>query len=312
MSQQVALSEVQTLWLKELGVGMLWGRELQAGQQEQLPIVQDTPLAKTALPVSTHDVWQNSVNQQDAEQQSVGLIKRASPEGRVKKGRVSHEQVSAIQTIQKGFDQLARQTRRAQQNATIHTHPLPCVQANTWQELEEEIKQQYLQWGWVQDANEILVGQEGASPLNILVIEEMPGADDVLEGVPFTGNSGQLLANMLAPLGISKEDIAITSLLKFHARDENIPVEYAIPFLQKQIQLLQPKIIWLLGTRAAQSFLKKEDSAMDVLRAQEWSYPLTETQSIPVIVSHHPSLMLVDSALKADIWDDLLRLSTYR
>lgn len=273
------LSTLQTLWLKELGVTMLWGHELQA----------------TAIQVATSP--------------EVTLIKRSSPEGRTKSGRATQEQMRAMQSIQKGFEQQAHHARVS--TSAQLSSSLPIVQAGTWEALTQEIQQQYLQWGWVKDPNEILVGQAGKIPSDILIIEEMPGADDALEGQVFAGASGQLLSNMLAPLGLCKEEVGITSLFKFHARDKNISIQHAIPFLQVQIQLLQPKCIWLLGARVAQSFLAQESCTIDSLRTQEWFYPLSDTQKIPVIVSHHPSLVLVNAMLKADIWADLQRLAVY-
>ncbi|NOL50188.1 uracil-DNA glycosylase [Pelistega europaea] len=344
-SNGLSLSSVQVLWLKELGVTMLWGRELQENKEE--PVASEaqvnldaatsqqttvtTPLgaipsstlatstAISAEVVSSEKMTPAAVapNQTVApsgvssvSDSEVSLIKRGSPEGRVKAGRpVSQEQARAIQTIQKGFEQLSRQSYRT--SSPAQPGAMPTVQVNSWDELVQSVCHQYLQWGWVQDEREVLVGQEGKKPLDILIIEEMPGAEDALEGQVFAGASGKLLANMLAPLGVAKNDVAITSLFKFHARDENIPVSYAIPYLQAQIQLLQPKCIWLLGTRAAQSFLQQDNSTMDGLRMQEWFYPLNETQKIPVIVSHHPSLLLINPSLKADIWTDLQKILPY-
>ncbi len=158
-----------------------------------------------------------------------------------------------------------------------------------------------------------MIGQEGKSPLDLLIIEEMPGADDYVEGTVFSGETGVLLANILAPLGMSKEDVAITSLLKIHLRDETLPSQYeqALPYLQAQIALLKPKCIWLLGARAAQPFLKQENGSMDVLRGQEWFYPLSDDIQIPVVVSHHPSLLLIHQGLKADMWEDVQKINAY-
>lgn len=312
MKPQVVLSQVQALWLKELGVDMLWGRELQAST----PLVMDKSNAlagssptqvQISAPVSPSvDQPSQPLNEESRQSSEVGLIKRSSPEGRTKSGRTSQQQ--AIQTIQKGFAQLARHQYR---QAAALSASLPSVQSHTWEDLEQEIKQQYLQWGWVQNVHEVLLGQQGKQPLSLLIIEEMPGIDDVMDGQVFAGESGQLLANMLAPLKLDKKEVAITSLFKFHARDEQIPIQCAIPYLQAQIQLLQPKCIWLLGTRAAQSFLQQDSHSMESLRQQIWQYPLSADKQIPVVVSHHPSLLLVTPNLKADIWTDLQRLAQY-
>lgn len=282
---QIPLTEVQTLWLKELGISMLWGQALAPCRPvEESSLTDGISQSTTTSPV---------VIAPAEEPTGIALIKRSSPEGKTKSGRVSREQ---------------------KQVNVQHHRPMkpqiPTVQAQTWTELESEIRAQYLQWQWVSDDKEVLIGQTGKPQPDLLIIEEMPGADDYVEGMVFSGDTGVLLANMLAPLGIAREDVAITSLLKAHMRDETSPEQYVqcLPYLQAQIQMLKPKCIWLLGARAAQPFLK-EGGSMDTLRAQEWFYPLTETDKIPVIVSHHPSLLLINQTLKADIWEDLQKIA---
>lgn len=300
MTPQIPLSEVQTLWLKELGISMLWGQALAPYEPDT---VQDTSQLSSpqAMQESTAA---SSLNHSD---QAVSLIKRSSPEGKTKSGRVSREQEQALQTIYQGLQ------RNRQRRTPSATTSVPIVQANNWADLETEIRLRYKQWQWISDEKEVLIGQEGKSPLDLLIIEEMPGADDYVEGVVFSGETGVLLANILAPLGVAKEDVAITSLLKLHLRDETLPSQYeqALPYLQAQIAFLKPKCIWLLGARAAQPFLKQENGSMDILRGQEWFYPLSDDFQIPVVVSHHPSLLLIHQGLKADIWEDLQKINTY-
>ncbi len=298
MTPQIPLSEVQTLWLKELGISMLWGQALVPYEPETV---------QSASEPSSQIVQEDGAS--SSKNNAVALIKRSSPEGKTKAGRVSREQEQAIQEIYQGFQKQRNRQRRVQSEVTS----IPVVHAQNWTDLEIEIRHQYKQWQWVNDEKEVLIGQEGKSPLDLLIIEEMPGADDYVEGTVFSGETGVLLANILAPLGMSKEDVAITSLLKIHLRDETLPSQYeqALPYLQAQIALLKPKCIWLLGARAAQPFLKQENGSMDVLRGQEWFYPLSDDIQIPVVVSHHPSLLLIHQGLKADMWEDLQKINAY-
>lgn len=298
MTPQIPLSEVQTLWLKELGISILWGQALVPYEPE---------IAQSVSEPSSQIVQEDSAS--SSNNNAVALIKRSSPEGKTKAGRVSREQEQAIQEIYQGFQKQRNRQRRAQSEVTS----IPVVHAQNWIDLEIEIRHQYKQWQWVNDEKEVLIGQEGKSPLDLLIIEEMPGADDYVEGTVFSGETGVLLANILAPLGMSKEDVAITSLLKIHLRDETLPSQYeqALPYLQAQIALLKPKCIWLLGARAAQPFLKQENGSMDVLRGQEWFYPLSDDIQIPVVVSHHPSLLLIHQGLKADMWEDVQKINAY-
>lgn len=299
MTPQIPLSEVQTLWLKELGISMLWGQAL-------TPYVPDTDQG-TSQSSSPQAMPESEASSADHSDQAVSLIKRSSPEGKTKSGRVSREQEQALQTIYQGLQ------KNRQRRTSLATISVPVVQANNWLDLASEIRHQYKQWQWVSDEKEVLIGQMGKPSPDLLIIEEMPGVDDYVEGTVFSGETGVLLANILAPLGIAKEDVAITSLLKIHLRDETVSSQYeqALPYLQAQIALLKPKCIWLLGARAAQPFLKQENGSMDILRGQEWFYPLAEKLQIPVVVSHHPSLLLINQGLKADIWDDLQKIKLY-
>lgn len=300
---KIPLSEVQTLWLKELGVAMLWGQALAPYSPEQ----DEGANSSSAETTPAEAVISNTATPNN--EAGITLIKRSSPEGKTKSGRVSREQEQAIQEIHQNFQKQASANRQRQ----LKSQAIPTVQAQTWSALESEIRHQYLQWQWVSDEKEVLIGQPGKANPALLIIEEMPGADDYVEGTVFSGDTGVLLANMLAPLGLRKEDVAMTSLLKAHMREETLPEQYvqSLPYLQAQIQMLKPACIWLLGARAAQPFLKQEGGNMDMLRSQEWFYPLTETERIPVVVSHHPSLLLLNQTLKADIWEDLQKIASY-
>lgn len=308
MLPKIPLSEVQTLWLKELGVAMLWGQALTPYTPEtdvqQIAVNKTSTTGDVSVPVMPSSEQHPSVDN------SIALIKRSSPEGKTKSGRVSREQEQAIQEIHQN---LQRHQTRQRRSALPGIPAIPIVKAQTWMELDAEIRHQYMQWKWVSDEKEVLIGQTGKPSPDLLIIEEMPGADDYVEGEVFSGDTGVLLANMLAPLGIVKDDVAITSLLKVHLREDTTPNQYlqSLPYLQAQIQMLKPKCIWLLGARAAQPFLQQENGRMDILRGQEWFYPLTDEMNIPVVVSHHPSLLLINQNLKADIWQDLQKIHAY-
>lgn len=306
---ELSLTQLQTLWLNELGVNMLWGSPFKASvpastsptiEAVTTPQVASVHAESEENITTTHPEQTSAVSQGgsiSSGAQEVGLIKRSSPEGKTKSGRIN----KALQALHQELQQ--QSTPKARKLLAM-----PEVSATTWEALKDEIQQQYLAWSWVQSASEILMGQQGKPQPDLFIIEEMPSVNDALEGQEFSGDCGVLLGNILACLGLSIEEVAISSVFKFHAREEIAAVQYALPYLQAQIQLLQPKCLLFLGARAAQPVLR-QDNPMDYLRSQIWQYPLSETQSIPAIVSHHPSLLLINGALKADTWDDLQKIA---
>lgn len=138
-----------------------------------------------------------------------------------------------------------------------------------------------------------------------MVIGEAPGADEDRQGEPFVGRAGQLLNNMLKAIGLAREDVYIANILKSrppHNRDP-LPDEVAAcePFLMRQIELIQPKIILAVGRIAAQNLLKT-DTKIGLLRGKRHNYPGTD---IPLVVTYHPAYLLRAPVEKRKAWEDL-------
>ena len=154
-----------------------------------------------------------------------------------------------------------------------------------------------------------------------LIVGEAPGESEDLAGEPFVGQAGKLLDNMLLAMGLQRSQgdappqaglsrsIFITNVLKCRppANRNPDPAEVAqcAPYLKRQVELLQPKMILALGKFAAQSLL--QGSVPDVqkiplgkLRGQVFRY-----LGVPVVVSYHPAYLLRSLGDKAKAWDDL-------
>jgi DNA polymerase len=148
----------------------------------------------------------------------------------------------------------------------------------------------------------------GNQQADLLIVGEAPGAEEDRQGEPFVGRSGKLLNSMLRAIGLSREKIYIANVLKSRPPENRDPTaqEVAIctPFLQRQIVLLQPKIILALG-RIAAHFLLGVDEAMKTLRGQEFHYGALNT---PLIVTYHPAYLLRSPREKRKAWDDLQRV----
>jgi uracil-DNA glycosylase len=142
-----------------------------------------------------------------------------------------------------------------------------------------------------------------------MVVGEAPGEQEDLAGEPFVGPSGQLLDRMLAALGLSRGDadparqVYIANTLKCRPpRNRNpSPEELATcqPFLERQVALVQPRVILAMGRFAVQSLLGS-DEAIGKLRGR-----LHQWHGVPLVVTYHPAYLLRQPADKARAWDDL-------
>ena len=137
-----------------------------------------------------------------------------------------------------------------------------------------------------------------------LIIGEAPGADEDAQGEPFVGQAGRLLDAMLGAIGLRRgENVYIANVLKSRPPGNRNPapeeVAACMPYLERQIQLIQPKIILALGRFAVQSLLNTEE-AVGKLRGRVHQY-----QGIPLIVTYHPAYLLRNLPDKEKAWEDL-------
>ncbi|MEM7304607.1 MAG: uracil-DNA glycosylase [Pseudomonadota bacterium] len=138
-----------------------------------------------------------------------------------------------------------------------------------------------------------------------LIIGEAPGADEDRQGEPFVGRAGQLLTQMLRAIGLAREEVFITNILKCRPPNNRDPkpeeASACRHYLNRQIEILQPKIILALGRIAAQSLLQT-DTPIGKMRGQ--LYHLDEFQ-IPTVVTYHPAYLLRSPKEKRKVWEDL-------
>lgn len=136
-----------------------------------------------------------------------------------------------------------------------------------------------------------------------MVIGEAPGSDEDQQGEPFVGPSGKLLNNMLRALGLQREQVFISNILKCRPPGDRDPLPAEIaqcePYLQRQIALVAPKVILAMGAVAAHSLLKV-NTPVTKLRGQVHHYGKT-----PVVVTYHPAYLLHKPSEKAKSWQDL-------
>ena len=139
-----------------------------------------------------------------------------------------------------------------------------------------------------------------------LVIGEAPGAEEDRRGEPFVGRAGQLLDSMLRAIGLARGDnVYIANILKSRPPGNRDPkpdeVSACMPFLQRQIALLQPRVMLAVGRIAAQTLLAT-DAPLARLRGRVHSFGEPAT---PLVVTYHPAYLLRTPADKRKAWEDL-------
>ncbi|ADP14822.1 uracil DNA glycosylase superfamily protein [Achromobacter xylosoxidans A8] len=155
----------------------------------------------------------------------------------------------------------------------------------------------------------------GGQPTRWLVVGEAPGEQEDRQGQPFVGRSGQLLDAMLSSVSMSRErDVFITNVIKCRPPGNRNPKPEEIaacsPYLMRQIALLKPERILVLGRFAAQTLLGT-DATIGSLRGRIHQLKTDEGVEIPVVVSYHPAYLLRSPSEKARAWQDL-RLTVAR
>ena len=151
----------------------------------------------------------------------------------------------------------------------------------------------------------------GAQDASVMIIGEAPGADEDRLGQPFVGKSGHLLDKMLKSINIKREEVYITNILPWRPPGNRTPTDgeiaVCLPFLKRQIDLIKPKIILLLGGSAANSVLDNNEP-ISRLRGRWLEYVASSKEKIPALATFHPAFLLRNSAQKAKAWSDFLRL----
>ncbi|HEY8538582.1 MAG TPA: uracil-DNA glycosylase [Steroidobacteraceae bacterium] len=143
------------------------------------------------------------------------------------------------------------------------------------------------------------------------VIGEAPGADEDRQGEPFVGRAGQLLNSMLKAIGLAREEVYIANILKSRPPNNRDPrpeeVRECIPYLYRQIELVNPKLILCVGRIAAQTLLGT-DTPIGKLRGKLHHLPalLPGGQPRPMVVTYHPAYLLRSPAEKRKAWSDLV------
>lgn len=143
---------------------------------------------------------------------------------------------------------------------------------------------------------------EGPCPAPIMLIGEAPGADEDKTGRPFVGRCGKLLDRSLSMAGIARSEIFITSIIKCRPQKNRKPkkpeIEACVPYLQSQIEIIEPRVIGLMGNVAVSSLLKRQGVTTLHGRVFEDRF----------LVTFHPAAVLRNKNLQEDFISDLKKI----
>lgn len=152
-----------------------------------------------------------------------------------------------------------------------------------------------------------IVFGEGCEAPQLIFVGEAPGEEEDRLGRPFVGKAGQLLTRIIEAMGMKRQDVYICNILKCRPPGNRNPLPEEIklcePFLLRQIEILQPRIICALGTFAARSLLKTE-APITTLRGNFHRF-----RGVKLMPTYHPAYLLRNPAAKRQVWDDVQKIA---
>ena len=161
----------------------------------------------------------------------------------------------------------------------------------------------------------------GNTDADLMFIGEAPGADEDRQGEPFVGRAGQLLTQIIeGGMKLKREDVYIANVLKCrppgNRNPEPVEVETCNPYLVRQIELIQPKVIIALGSFAAQMLLGTK-IGITKLRGEFHACNVAGLRVLPhkkppvVMPTFHPAYLLRNPNAKADVWEDIKKVLAF-
>jgi len=146
----------------------------------------------------------------------------------------------------------------------------------------------------------------GSPNADLMFIGEAPGRDEDLQGEPFVGRAGQLLTDIIKAMKLTRDDVYIANVIKCRPPENRNPehdeMDACRPYIRRQIEIIQPKVIVTLGRFALQSLTEK-GYAISAVRGQWLEY-----NGIKVMPTYHPAYLLRTPAAKKDVWADMKKV----
>jgi uracil-DNA glycosylase family 4 len=148
-----------------------------------------------------------------------------------------------------------------------------------------------------------IVFADGSPTARLMFVGEGPGTDEDAQGLPFVGRAGQLLNNMIAAMGLKREEVYIANVVKCRPPGNRTPepeeANTCSPFLFRQIDVVRPEVLVALGATAT-TYLLGQRQPLAALRGRVHSF-----RGSKLIVTYHPAFLLRDPRQKKEAWADL-------
>ncbi len=155
-----------------------------------------------------------------------------------------------------------------------------------------------------------MVFADGNPEADIMLVGEAPGRDEDIHGLPFVGRSGQLLNKMLGAIGLERDKVYISNVIPWRPPGNRTPTpaetQICLPFIERHIELVNPKILVLLGGASAKTLL---NTTQGILRLRgNWTKYRCADNEIDCLATLHPAYLLRQPAQKRLAWQDLLQI----
>ena len=294
-SSRVVLNSVQLAWLQELGIERTHLHRLGASVASAAAGQATRPTAapETAMP-TTAGVVATGV----ATQEMHPVMPSAAPQT---EGGLQ----AAIQALRKAAG--IRQNTRTDAESEAQSTTVPTKIPDTFSALEEAV--QLCQACGLHQMRSQAVFGKGQQQARWLVLADAPGDVDDRHGIAFDGQAGELLQAMLTSVGLNEaEHCFITHLVKCRPLNNRMPeaeeISACSPYTLKQIELVQPAFILVLGQLAANQLLNN-NSDIEELREKVHHWQSPQGKAIPLVVTYHPAALLLRPQHKANAWRDL-------
>lgn len=150
------------------------------------------------------------------------------------------------------------------------------------------------------------VFSDGSAEAELCFVGEAPGADEDEQGLPFVGRAGQLLTKIIEACKLRRDEVYICNVLKcrppLNRNPESQEIENCRPFLERQLEIIKPKMMVALGKFAAARLLQMPPEKVPITK---WRGQFREYCGIPFMITLHPAYLLRNPDAKRDVWDDM-------
>ena len=205
-----------------------------------------------------------------------------------------------------GVEGVSRDPKWRARSAPVHDVPVIAPSSETLDVIKDEIGPACTRCKLCTLGRSQTVFGVGNPRARLMFVGEAPGEDEDKKGEPFVGRAGQLLTKIIEAIGLAREQVYIANVIKCRPPNNRNPeadeVAACEPFLFRQIDVIQPKVIVPLGKFAAQSLLRSMDP-ITRLRGRQFDY-----RGAVLIPTFHPAYLLRNPSAKREVWEDMKKV----